>query len=82
MKRKLLTLLLAAVGAMAVTAASAASAGHHRHDHGYKHASVTHRHAIRPGYAFAPAAAAARKWGGCVTDDGQGRFRPCSQGGN
>ena len=79
MKRKLLTVTLAAVTSIGVSAASAASAGHHRHDHGYTHVSRAHHHSIQPGYAAIPPAA--RKWGQCVTDDGQGRFRPCSWGG-
>src|SRR5262245_61920140 len=69
MKRKLLTLSLAALASIGVSAALAASAAHHRHDHGYRHVSRAHHHAIRPGFAFTPPAA--RNWGGCVTDDGQ-----------
>ena len=76
MRLTLLILALAA-GSMAVSAASAMT---NRHDQGYKHAKFTHHHAIRPGFAFA--LPAAQKWRGCLMDDGQGRFRPCSWSAN
>ena len=81
MRRKLLSLALAAVGVMAVSVGSAGSAERHRHDHGYRHVNLAHRASIRPGHASAPFAA--WNWyGQCFTDEGQGRFRPCSRGGN
>jgi hypothetical protein len=80
MKRKLVTLSLAALASIGVSAALAASAGHHRHDRGYRHVSWAHHQAVRPGYAFMPRPAW-RGPGQCVTEEAQGRFRPCSWGG-
>jgi hypothetical protein len=82
MTKKLLTLMVAAVASLAVSAASAASTRHHhKSDHGIRHISRTHTQVIRAGFAFG-AVGLRNQFGSCVEDEGQGRFRSCSHGGN
>jgi hypothetical protein len=53
MTRKLLTVTVAALASLGVSAAFAASSGHHRNsDHGFRHVSRAHTQFIRPGFAF------------------------------
>jgi hypothetical protein len=83
MKSKLLVLAIAALPALGATGAALAASKHHsRHQHIYRPAPAVASAPVVPQWA-APRMIEARPglWISsydCITDDGAGRWRPCS----